>query len=195
MARPTRRAVNRKHPVSPVRLDQVGQAPDVASAEDHDHEADQPMGEQVATEIQALLSDLPDMTEDGLESIMQECRAAIERASLEPSLSLPERGEWVSLIDDLIQSGGLEQDSGDALVRQFDEALQPLQDQQVQRALELAQRIERDGETKAREWLASQEQDEQTDRQQVVQSDRAVLPEHTSTTGSRSRRLRGPPAG
>lgn len=153
------------------------------------------MGEQVATEIQALLSDLPDMTEDGLESIMQECRAAIERASLEPSLSLPERGEWVSLIDDLIQSGGLEQDSGDALVRQFDEALQPLQDQQVQRALELAQRIERDGETKAREWLASQEQDEQTDRQQVVQSDRAVLPEHTSTTGSRSRRLRGPPAG
>lgn len=200
MARPPRRAVNRKTPMAPVRLDQGGTASSGGEAVEKKAESpavDPAVEEQVVAEIEALLRGQPNMTDEGLEHIMRDCREAIAQASLEPSLSLPERSEWIATIDALIQSGALEQDSGDALVRQFDTALGPMHDPKVQRAMELAKRIERDGEAKAREWLASQEkadQAEQADRQQAAESTRNMPPQRGAITNSRSRRLRGPPA-
>lgn len=201
MARPPRRTVNRKAPTTPVRLDQPG----VVSSgnEDAVRQAESPandpaLGDKVAAEIETLLRDQPNMTDEGLEQIMRDCREAIEQVSLEPSLKLPERGEWIATVDALIQSGALEQDSGDALIRQFDTAMEPMQDPKVQRAMELAKRIERDGEDKAREWLASQEKadrEEQADRQRAEEDIRNMPPQRGSITGSRSRRLRGPPTG
>lgn len=197
MARPPRRTVSRnKQPTPSVRLDQAGTASVEASEDQVQSSPEAPApGEQVVAEIEALLRDQPNMSEDGLEHLMRECREAVDRASLEPSLNLPERGEWVATVDALIQSGALEQDSGDALVRQFDEAMAPMQDPKVQRAFELAQRIERDGEAKAREWLANQEEADEAERQQASENDRDVLPQPASITRSRSRRLRGPPSG
>lgn len=199
MARPPRPTVNRRKTTAPVRLDHAGAAPVVETVEKADSAAVDPgVGEQVVAELETLLRDQPNVTEEGLEQIMRDCREAIEQASLEPSLSFPDRGEWVATIDGLIQSGLIEQENGDALVRQFDTALGSLQDPKVQRAMELAKRIERDGDAKAREWLASQEkadQAEQAERQRATEDTRGMPPQRTSITGSRSRRLRGPPGG
>lgn len=201
MPRPPRRTVNRKAPTTPVRLDQAGvvsSGNEDAVREVESQAPDPAIGEQVASEIENLLRDQPNMTDEGLEQIMRDCREAIEQVSLEPSLNLPERGEWVATVDALIQSGALEQNSGDALIRQFDTAMEPMQDPKVQRAMELAKRIERDGEDKAREWLATQEkadQAEQADRQRAEEDIRNMPPQRGSIVGSRSRRLRGPPTG
>ncbi|QCO68607.1 hypothetical protein E5843_14030 [Luteimonas yindakuii] len=152
--------------------------------------------EQKLAEFEAMLQAQPGMTEAGLELVMQGCRDALDNVSLEPALGVPQRNEWIASIDALIEQGALDQASGDALVRQIDAAVAPLESPDVQRALELAGRIQRDGQAQAREWLESQSDNEASDDLARVRTNEAAVDSHPlreSITRSRSRRLRGPP--
>lgn len=152
--------------------------------------------EQKLAEFEAMLQAQPGMTEEGLELVLQGCRDALDNVSLQPALGVPQRNEWIASIDALIQQGALDQASGDALVRQIDAAVAPLESPDVQRALELAGRIQRDGQAQAREWLETQSDQEASDDLAQVRSNEAAVDSHPlreSITRSRSRRLRGPP--
>ena len=152
--------------------------------------------EQKLAEFEAMLQAQPGMTEEGLELVLQGCRDALDNVSLQPELGVPQRNEWIASIDALIQQGALDQASGDALVRQIDAAVAPLESPDVQRALELAERIQRDGQAQAREWLETQSDQEAGEALAQVRSNEAAVDSHPmreSITRSRSRRLRGPP--
>lgn len=152
--------------------------------------------EEKLAEFEAMLQAQPGMTEEGLELVLQGCRDALDNVSLQPALAVPQRNEWIASIDALIQQGALDQASGDALVRQIDAAVAPLESPGVQRALELAERIQRDGQAQAREWLETQSDKEASDDLAQVRSNEAAVDSHPlreSITRSRSRRLRGPP--
>ena len=87
----------------------------------------------------------------------------------------------------------LSEDERNALVRQLDAAIDPLQQPDAQVAMEFARRVQRDGETKALEWLREQRAASAADAVDPAKSKAPLLPGRESITRSRSRRLRGPP--
>lgn len=68
------------------------------------------------------------------------------RKSLAETLDLAQRGQ------------AIDSKEREVVSEQFEQQLQALEDEALQRALEFGRRVQRDGEAKAREWLASQAQ-------------------------------------
>lgn len=131
---------------------------------------------------------------EDLDFVIDHLRKRVAEVQLQPDLAGPDRNTWVETLESLVQNGLLAEDEREALIRQFGEATSQLHSRDVQIALELAQRIERDGEEKAMEWLASQESgDAGAGTGNGLAKGSAELVDKQSITRSRSRRLRGPP--
>jgi len=131
---------------------------------------------------------------EDLDFVIDHLRKRVAEVQLQPDLAGPDRNSWVETLESLVQNGLLAEDEREALIRQFGEATSQLRSRDVQIALELAQRIERDGEEKAMEWLASQESgDAGAGTGNGLAKGSAELVDKQSITRSRSRRLRGPP--
>ncbi|MGY1408400.1 hypothetical protein ACW5EG_02270 [Luteimonas sp. A611] len=143
---------------------------------------------------QALRATAPAGDDQDLDFVIEQMRKAVAAADLRPEPSAMERAPWVDTLEALASEGLLAVEERESLIRQFGEASDVLQTREAQVALELAERIERDGEHAAMAWLASLRPGNlQAPRVGGTVDTNAVLPGKQSITRSRSRRLRGPP--
>ncbi|WP_202845416.1 hypothetical protein [Luteimonas saliphila] len=142
----------------------------------------------------SLRATAPTGDDEDLDFVIEHMRKAVAEANLQPAVTGIERTAWVDTLEALAGDGLLGQEERESLIRQFGEATSQVQNREVQVALELAQRIERDGEHAAMAWLASlRAGDAPTLGAGGALADQFVLPGKQSITKSRSRRLRGPP--
>lgn len=142
----------------------------------------------------SLRATAPSGDDDELDFVIEHMRKAVAAADLRPEATGIDRSAWVDTLEALAGDGLLVGQESEDLIRQFGEAADPLQTREAQVALELAQRIERDGERAAMEWLAALRSGSAPARDGGGALDGSpVLPGKQSITRSRSRRLRGPP--
>lgn len=132
--------------------------------------------------------------DEDLDFVIEHMRRAVSDADLRPTASTVERASWVDTLEALASQGLLAGEERENLIRQFGEATSALHSRDAQVALELAQRIERDGEHAAMAWLASLRAGRAPAHAAgATLDDGPVAPGKQSITRSRSRRLRGPP--
>lgn len=131
--------------------------------------------------------------DEDLDFVIEHMRKAVAAADLRPAGGV-ERTAWVDTLEALASDGLLQGNEREDLIRQFGEATDALQTGDAQVALELAQRIERDGEQAAMEWLVSLRAGGTPSREVGGTIGEApIVAGKQSITQSRSRRLRGPP--
>ncbi len=133
------------------------------------------------------------MDADSIELALSSFREAIETAELSPPLAAVDRDGWLRTMEALARNGLLNEQDHNALLRQFDEAMAPLQGKNVEVMLEFARRLQRDGQDNALLWLSEQSASSQEEdaKSSGTQEQPTLL--RQSITRSRSRRLRGPP--
>lgn len=159
--------------------------------------------EAAGRDVQAEILDLLEQSlrgnaqpgdDEDLDFVIEHMRKAVAGADLRPAGAGVERADWVDTLESLAGEGLLQGDEREDLIRQFGEATGALQSRDAQVALELAQRIERDGERAAMEWLASlRAGGASASEAGGAIGETPVVPGKQSITQSRSRRLRGPP--
>lgn len=125
------------------------------------------------------------------EQFQQAAREAEQSSSA--AAVLPERTEWVGVVDALREMGAVEEDESNELIRKLDDALQPLQQRKVKIAMEFSRRLQEHGEAEALEWFRAQDADVPAEGDAPVTHSRDQVVSGDSTVKSRSRRLRGPP--
>lgn len=152
-----------------------------------------PDREAVVDKFETSLRTRSELDEQERDFMVRQFRKAVADAPLQPDLAGPDRNAWIETLETLVQNGLLDEEERETLVRQFNEATSPLQSREVQVALEFAQRIERDGDAKAQEWLAAQQASQAGQAVAGMPSPGATPIIKQSITRSRSRRLRGPP--
>lgn len=198
--RPPRRAVNRKPSGDVVALraamDAGAAAPDPAALEPAapaSNGAGDPREQFLEQFGQSLRGQLGQDNAE-LEAVLEQFRQTVEEVPLEPHLAGPDLNTWIQTLEALEQGGLLNEEERETLIRQFREAMAPLQDRQAQIALEFAGRLQRDGEEKALEWLQAQQRQTSDDDGTGMAPESAAGPGgKQEITRSRSRRLRGPP--
>ena len=196
--RPPRRVASRPAPRGPVALAGTAEATATAAVPGVEPQpgagSDDPQREVLDLLEASLRATAPAGGDEDLDFVIAHMRKAVAEADLQPAVAGSERNAWVDTLEALTLDGLLAQDEREGLIRQFGEATNQLQSREVQVALELAQRIERDGEQAAMEWLASLRSGAAPARQAGGGiGETAILPGKQSITKSRSRRLRGPP--
>lgn len=195
--RPPRRVASRPAPRGPVALAGTAEATATTvmpGAAQQPGASDDPQREVLDVLEASLRATAPAGGDEDLEFVIAHMRKAVAEADLQPAVAGSERHAWVDTLEALTLDGLLAQEEREGLIRQFGEATNQLQSREVQVALELAQRIERDGEHAAMEWLASMRSGAAPAREAGGGiGDSTLLPGKQSITKSRSRRLRGPP--
>lgn len=199
MAPTNRRPVPRKRPASRAglleRARQGGVAEAANVAEDTPlNDQEQQLRDALRRKIEATLQDNPDLDEQGRDFLLDHLLHAVESAPIEPTLvTKPDRGQWIQMLEGLRESGFAADDDVAALIRQFDDAMQPLDRPEVKLAAEFARRCEQDGEEKALAWLEAQ-RDAAAQSKQATSSglqDARVQPRKPNLR--RTRTSRGPP--
>lgn len=191
MARPPRRTV-RKVPGNGV----AGQ-PHVAAdgiPATGDAAADGLDPDAILAEFETALRDEPGVGQEGLDFLMPYLRDAVEQASLQPFRAEIDPVAWMAAFDGIV-GDALDEDERNALVRQLNEAVEPLGEQKTQVALEFARRVQTDGQTAALAWLEEHKKLAGKADPQIPQPTAGDRPPvgAQAITRSRSRRLRGPP--
>jgi hypothetical protein len=193
--RPPRRAVNRKPSGDVAALRPVLDAGPVETAAP-EVRANGAGGqrEQLIDQFGQSLREQLGQDNAELEAVLEHFRQTVEDVPLEPQLAGPDFNTWIETLEALEQSGLLDEDERETLIRQFRDAMAPLQDREAQIALEFAGRLERDGEEKALQWLSAQQQASDDDGAGTAPTGSAAgTGGKQEITRSRSRRLRGPP--
>jgi hypothetical protein len=147
-------------------------------------------------DFDASLQDDADLDQEGRQFLSQQFKAAIQDAASNGGTSRPlERSDWLETLEVLRDMGVVDEDESNTLVRQLDQALQPLQRRNVQVALEFSRRCNEQDEQSALEWLRAQTAE--APKAQQPSSPPSPQLKHAASgdtvTQSRSRRLRGPP--
>ena len=135
------------------------------------------------------------MGQEGLDFLMPFLRDAVEQASLAPSRVDLDVNAWLATFD-AIAGDALDETERNTLLRQLNEAIEPLNDAGTQVTLEFSRRLQADGEAAALAWLAEQRKAaEKSAAVAPLPADRHGVPlaGAQAITRSRSRRLRGPP--
>ena len=135
------------------------------------------------------------------EHLQKQFVQALDEATANPQQplgALPDRATWLDAIEMLRQSGAVEEGEVNDLVRQIDQALEPLQRRESQLAIEFSRRLNTDGEEEALAWFrqerirASAEPSEIHDGSPVPGD--GVPPQlRSDMVNARAHRLRGPP--
>lgn len=201
MSRIRRPAAPRKRPApTPVvpaqgaamHQDEAGmQAGAEATARQSQHEA---LKQRAIQEFESSLRGKEGIDEQGLEALLGAFRDAVREAPLDVQFTPLDPEEVTRTLNGLVDDGVLVEEDRNAIARQFEGALDPLQDTELQIALEFAQRVERDGEAEARQWLQAQKAAADANAPQDPPAADVVPHSSQAITRSRSRRLRGPPS-
>lgn len=128
----------------------------------------------------------------------QFAQAMSEMGKVEGAIAgIPDRAMWMDAIQALQASGEVSESEVNDLIRQINQALQPLQRRESQIAIEFSRRLQTDGEADALTWFR-----QETAKLDAEDGEHAHSPApaaHVSpalrsdVVNSRSRRLRGPP--
>lgn len=149
---------------------------------------------KIIEEFESALREQPGMDDEGLEFLMGIFRKTVDETPLDASLAPTDPADFAKTLNLLVENGVLGEDDRNDLVRHCEESFAPLRDKDVQIALEFAERLSRDGESKAMEWLEAQQQASvEVPKTAVETAGRTGVALKQSVTRSRSRRLRGPP--
>lgn len=148
----------------------------------------------VLATFESALREQPGLEGEELESLIDTYRKAIEETSLEATFRPYDPDDLAQTLNGLVAVGAIDEDDRNGLARQFEAMLEPLQDREVQVAIEFAERCERDGEEQALAWLEAQ-------RAAALESKRATQAglvgqtlEPKQASVRRSHRSRAPPA-
>lgn len=196
---PTRRtAAPRKRPASTAGhaspRNVVGeQAPVEASKAAGGQDGDSAIREKVLSRFTAAVQARTDLDEEGREALIRHYAQAIESAELAPKLKAPDRGEWVAMLNLMVEQGMLEEADARDLIHGFDDAFEVFKSRETQHLLEFAQRCERDGQEQAVEWLESQRAAEEESRRATGSEIPAAAQQVSKARVRRSRPARGPP--
>lgn len=109
---------------------------------------------------------------------------------------IPDRAMWMDAVQALQASGEVSEGEVNDLIRQINQALQPLQRRESQLAIEFSRRLQTEGQEKALAWFRKESKG-LSDVPKAEASRIAPLektrPLRTEVVNSRSRHLRGPP--
>lgn len=190
--RPAAKTAVGAQPGAVVQKDDAGVRPDAgAQRRQSQHEA---LKQRAIEEFESSLRGQSGMDEEGLELLLNAFRDAVQEASLDAEFTPLDPDEVARTLNGLVEDGVLVEEDRNAIARQFESALDPLQDAELKIALEFAQRVERDGEAKAREWLKTQNAAGDADARQDPPVADVAPHSRQAITQSRSRRPRGPPS-
>ncbi|MDH5834472.1 hypothetical protein [Luteimonas kalidii] len=148
-----------------------------------------------------LLGEDPSLDLEAREQIRKELTAALDAVeAVDPMFEAPDRQVWMDAAKALQTAGAVSDEDANALVRQLDGALAAFERKESKFALEFSQRMARDGEDAALEWLRQNREallgDGSADAAQAAMSIGIGEPAPvvaTDATRSRARRVRGPP--
>lgn len=158
--------------------------------------------DELRQQFDAALQDL--QNDPALDPAMREtlrqqfAQAMKDVASGESTLAaLPDRAMWMDAVQALQASGAVGESEVNELIRQVNQALQPLQRRESQLAIEFSRRIQTEGQEKALAWFR-----EETGKASAESTKDATPPPphsdgspllRSEVVNSRSRHLRGPP--
>lgn len=154
-------------------------------------------------QLDAALQEDPSLDRDARDALMQQFEDAMSvdgnnggGASL---AALADRSLWMDAVQSLQSSGAMGENEANDLIRQINQALQPLQRRESQLAIEFSRRLQTEGEEKALAWFrreaAALSNGGGAERTSVPTPSADVSPLRSEVVNSRSRRLRGPPPG
>ncbi len=114
------------------------------------------------------------------------------------AVEIPDRAMWMDALQALQASGAVASDEVDELIRQVNQALQPLQRRDTRIALEFSRRLSTEGEEKALAWFRTETAKSRAEDGESIAAPAAPVASVTpilrgDVVNSRSRRLRGPP--
>lgn len=194
-----RRPVPRKTPARKVAAEAWGVAEtgEEAGAQDKQAHGQQhdALKQRAIDEFASSLRGQEGMDEEGMQVLLDAFRAAVNDAPIATAFTPLDPDEVARTLNGLVDDGVLQEDERNLLARQFESALDPLENAEVRIALEFAERVERDGEAEARKWLEAQQAAVDARTQQGPALAAAAPRSGEAITKSRSRRLRGPPVG
>lgn len=111
---------------------------------------------------------------------------------------LPSRAMWMDAVQALQAGGGISDDEVNELIRQVNQALEPLQRQESQLALEFGRRLQAQGEEAALAWFRTESQRAKDAESATGQATQPLpsgpdAPLRNEMIQARAHRLRGPP--
>lgn len=182
----------------PVMLDRGANpaAPSIAAAAGADLKAGM---DDFLRQLDSALREDPSLDRDARDALMQQFEGAMSATNGgAPSIAaLADRSLWVDAVQSLQSSGAMSESEANDLIRQINQALQPLQRRESQLAIEFSRRLQTEGEEKALAWFrkeaASLNNAPDAERAASTRPSAEVSPLRSETIHSRSRRLRGPP--
>ena len=201
MARPPRQAPPRKRTaLDPVRLG-LNVAADRDQAPPRGALDPQVGIDQLLQQFESALREDPAIDSQTRELLQQQFKQAHSDADLgSGSGSVPavlDRSVWLDAIQALQANGAVAENEVNELIRQFEQALQPLQRRESRLAIEFSRRIQTEGQEKALAWFR-QETSKGSAESTTVATPSPMLGGaspllRSEVIHSRSRRLRGPP--
>lgn len=163
---------------------------------------DDGMGElmqQFDAALQELQND-PSLDRETRDFLRQQFTQALQGAATGdiPLATVPDRSMWMDAVQALQAGGAVSEDEVNDLIRQINQALQPLQRRESQLAIEFSRRLQSEGEEKALAWFRKESgktpDGATTERVSAPPPSADVSPLlRGDVVNSRSRRLRGPP--
>lgn len=151
-------------------------------------------------QLDSALREDPSLDRDARDALMQQFEGAMSatNGSSAPSIAaLADRSLWMDAVQSLQSSGAMGESEANDLIRQINQALQPLQRRESQLAIEFSRRLQTEGEEKALAWFRKEAAtlNNAPDAAPATASRPSadVSPLRSETIHSRSRRLRGPP--
>ncbi|MGH8033278.1 MAG: hypothetical protein ACREO8_13210 [Luteimonas sp.] len=198
MARPPQKPLERK----PVRLDAVrldhlrtvgvtGEPPPTGGASSE-------TTVELMKEVESILAGDATLDRETRDALQQHFSTALNVDAASPPVAADfDSGMWADAVHALQSGGVIAQDEANELIRQLNQALEPLKRRESRLAIGYSRRIGTDGPEKALEWFrreAAKSQQEPTISPQSAPTSGAVPPPlRGDVVNSRSRRLRGPP--
>ncbi len=195
--RPPQRPTPRPALQRPTMLDGASHAsPEQAKAASGDPGMDELM-RQFDAALQEMQND-PALDPATREMLHQQFAQALsDMGTVEGAVTdIPDRAMWMDAVQALQASGEVSESEVNDLIRQINQALQPLQRRESQLAIEFSRRLQTEGQEKALAWFRK-ESKSLSDAPKAEASRIAPLektrPLRTEVVNSRSRHLRGPP--
>lgn len=147
-------------------------------------------------QLDATLQEDPSLDRDARDALMQQFEEAMGSTHGASAAAFADRSVWMEAVQALQSSGAMGENEANDLIRQINQALQPLQRRESQLAIEFSRRLQTEGEEKALAWFRKEAaaltiNATGTERSAPPPAD--VSPIRSEVVNSRSRRLRGPP--
>jgi hypothetical protein len=150
---------------------------------------------QLAGEFEQILGEDSGLDARFREELQAQFVAALRDAGAKQNeLQVPDRAEWRDTVQALQDSGAVESDDANELLRRFEGAMQTFERRDSRIALEFARRLQSEGEEQALAWYRAQNAGDaafDADAPQAPGGD--VHPIRSEIVNSRARSPRGPP--